>query len=149
MQATNGLWLLPIPSSPISSWPLLASSWWSLGVISRGCCCFKLLLFGFEELLCWALLLLCNCCLWNCFCCCVLIDGDLTNVGMWHCMESCDLKVLDMDFRFPPRGDRILFELLDVDGVAVVLVAVVFVLLVVLLFILLLLWWRGVVLVEN
>jgi len=64
-------------------------------------------------------------------------------------MESCDLNVLDMDFRFPPRGDRILFELLDVDGVAVVLVAVVFVLLVVLLFILLLLWWRGVVLVEN
>lgn len=74
-------------------------------MISRGCCCFKLLLFGLE-LLCWELLVLlfCNCCLWNCFCCCVLIDGDLTNVGMWHCMESCDLNVLDMDFRFPPRG---------------------------------------------
>lgn len=69
-------------------------------------------------------------------------------------MESWDLKVLDMDFRFPPRGDRILFELLDVDvdGVAVVLVAVLLVfvvLVVVLLLILLLLWWRGVVLVEN
>lgn len=68
-------------------------------------------------------------------------------------MESWDLKVLDMDFRLP-RGDRILFELLDVDvdGVAVVLVAVLLVfvvLVVVLLLILLLLWWRGVVLVEN
>lgn len=55
----------------------------------------------------------------------MLIDGDLTNVGMWHCIESCDLNVLDMDFRLPVplRGDRILFGF-DVDVPVFVFVTV-------------------------
>lgn len=66
----------------------------------------------------------------------MLIDGDLTNVGMWHCMESCDLNVLDMDFRLPLplRGDRILFELFT--DVAVFVFVAVFVMLLLLLLLL-------------